>query len=113
MNEHRRPICCTRDLNLGHQIVKVAIYNPYLHDDHDEEYWCAYEISEPISRSSYAIGGDSAQALFLAMQKVGVDLYTSDSYKGGLLTWPGGVVPGDLGFPVPRGVRDLLPPELQ
>ena len=113
MNEYQRIVCCTRDLRLGDRIVKVTIYNPYLHDHHDEEFWCEYEISQPISKSSYAIGGDSAQALILAMQKVGVDLYASENYKNGLLTWPGGMVAGDLGFPVPRNVNDLLPVEMR
>jgi hypothetical protein len=113
MTENPRPICCERALCFGDQIVKVTIYNPYLHEDYDEEYWCEYEISQPISRSSYTIGGDATQALILALQKAGVDLYASEYYKNGLLTWSGGMVPGDLGFPVPSGLQDLLPVEMR
>lgn len=40
---------------------------------------------------------------------VGAELYCSDEYEGGRLTWDCGTVKGDLGFPVPPSIQDVLP----
>lgn len=68
---------------------------------------CAYEIGWPDgSRASAAYGVDAVQALELAMQKIGIELYMSDAHEAGALVWerPG----GGYGFPLPVNARDLL-----
>ncbi|MGO8741925.1 MAG: hypothetical protein ACLQUR_05935 [Limisphaerales bacterium] len=40
---------------------------------------------------------------------VGAELYCSEEYENGRLTWDCGAVKGDLGFPVPENIRDVLP----
>lgn len=75
-----------------------------------EDYRCDYEIAGIGSvKRSYAYGVDSVQALVLALQKIGAFLYTSDEWSGGRLSWQGGAVEGDLGFPVPDIIRDIPP----
>ncbi len=46
------------------------------------------------------------QALLLALQSIGTDLYTSAEAKEGRLTWFGSP---NLGFPVPDIIADLVP----
>lgn len=51
------------------------------------------------------VGFDSAQALLLALQMIGTDLYTSTYHKAGLIFFQ---EPGKgYGFPVPATIRDL------
>ncbi|SFT08516.1 hypothetical protein SAMN04487845_11562 [Methylobacterium sp. yr668] len=61
----------------------------------------------PSSReTSFGAGADALQALHLAMQKIGLDLYVSAANKAGVLIWE---KPGDgYGFPIPKNGRDLL-----
>lgn len=69
---------------------------------------CEYEIDWPTAtRRSSAGGVDSVQALTLAMQKVGTELYASPYHEARTLTFDG---PGKgYGFPVPKPLRkDLI-----
>jgi hypothetical protein len=68
---------------------------------------CRYQIGWPEStRENLAYGVDAIQAMILALQKVGIELYTSDAHKSGRLVWHN---PGEgYGFPVSQNVRDLL-----
>ncbi len=53
-----------------------------------------------------AWGIDSVQAILLAFQMIGADLYTSSYHKSGQLIFQ---EPGQgYGFPVPENLRDLL-----
>jgi hypothetical protein len=83
--------------------VPVSIYLPI--DKHD--HWsCDYEIGWPDRRRrGKANGIDAVQALLIAMQMVGIELYTSEAHKSGNLKLdePG----GGYGFPLSYGVRDL------
>jgi hypothetical protein len=68
---------------------------------------CRYEIGwpeGPIER--YGMGIDAVQALLIALQMIGAELYTSDHHNAGRLQWlaPG----GGYGFPVANVIRDLL-----
>ncbi len=68
---------------------------------------CDYEIGWPEgAKKSRAAGFDAVQALQLALQKIGTELYTSEHHKSGSLksqdSWNG------YGFPVPASIRDLL-----
>jgi len=84
--------------------VEIRIFVPRFESDH----WsCGYEIDWPEgTRKGEARGHDSVQALLLALELVGSELYTSDYHKAGNLasgdSWNG------YGFPVPRNLRDLL-----
>ncbi|MDB5588091.1 hypothetical protein ABIB57_000868 [Devosia sp. UYZn731] len=53
-----------------------------------------------------AHGQDGVQALLIAMQKIGIELYSSSYHRAGnlMLDRPG----SGYGFPVPPIMRDLL-----
>jgi hypothetical protein len=84
--------------------ISVRIFLPEV----DNEGWrCAYEIDWPDGKRSSAAGGaDSVQALFLALQKIGVEIYTSDYHRQGQLSWF--EAHQGYGFPVAKNLRDLL-----
>jgi hypothetical protein len=68
---------------------------------------CAYEIDWPGAPRKRDISGlDSMQALFLALQAIGTDLYTSEHHRAGELVWE--QEGRGYGFPVPKTIRDLL-----
>ena len=68
---------------------------------------CRYEIDWPEGRQVMEVGGiDSAQAILLAFQMIGADIYTSNYHKFGRLMFE---APGQgYGFPVPESIRHLL-----
>jgi hypothetical protein len=68
---------------------------------------CRYEIDWPDKKHALDVGGfDSAQALILALQTIGAEIYTSSYHKAGKLFFDG---PGNgYGFPVVPTLRDLL-----
>ena len=74
----------------------------------DGNHWsCAYEIDWPEGTRKFAASGlDSMQALILALNMIGSEIYTSDYHKAGNLSsgeaWEG------YGFPLPQNLRDLL-----
>jgi hypothetical protein len=73
------------------------------------DYKCGYQIVGIGSgKVRYIFGADSMQALVLALQAIGVDLYTSEAAKEGRLTSYGS---RNLGFPVPDIIADLVPKE--
>ncbi|HEV7259124.1 MAG TPA: hypothetical protein VGN82_15195 [Bosea sp. (in: a-proteobacteria)] len=68
---------------------------------------CRYRIGWPEgAHEGFGYGVDATQALLLAMEAIGTDLYTSDHHRSGQLRWH------DLGagyeYPVPKTIRDLL-----
>ena len=73
----------------------------------DRDWSCLYRIDwpdGPYTGSGYGI--DATQALLLALQAIGTDIYTSDYHRSGRLRW---LVPGDgYGFPVPATISHLL-----
>jgi hypothetical protein len=73
------------------------------------DWYCPFEkLGIGSGRIKHAMGVDAMQALVLVLQMVGTELYTSGEYKAGRLEWDCGVN-GDLGFPVPDIIRDVLP----
>jgi hypothetical protein len=68
---------------------------------------CQYQIGWPEGKEIREIWGvDSMQAIFLALQAIGSDIYTSSYHQNGSLFFE---EPGKgYGFPVPSGLRDLL-----
>ncbi len=83
--------------------VPVRIYAPVDKQDH----WrCEYEVGWPAAaRRGWAAGTDAVQSLLLAMQKLAVDIYTSEAHESGQLKWerPG----GGYGLPIVPGLGDL------
>ena len=68
---------------------------------------CRFEIDWPDGHDVKTIYGvDKFQAIHLAMQCIGVLLYTSEAHRSGKLFWE---EPGrGYGFPVTKNLRDLL-----
>lgn len=98
----------TRTLKLrsstGDRDVPIIIFAP----ERDGPAWkCGYEIRWPERTwSSHAGGLDSTQALVLALQKIGIEIYYSDHHKSGRLFLDS---PGNgYGFPLPPCARDVM-----
>lgn len=101
-------IIANRSLKLCHMHseieVLVRVYAPEFRDD---DWSCKYEIGWPQgTREGCAFGIDSAQALFVALQKIGTEIYASDYHQSGNLMWSERA--RGYGFPVPQNLRDLL-----
>lgn len=87
--------------------VPVRLYAPV---EEGPRIWYAWtEIDWPDGLHGIrAYGVDAMQALILALNMIGIHLYTSGYHEDGVLSW---AAPGDgrgYGFPVPSGIRDLL-----
>jgi hypothetical protein len=84
--------------------IEVRIFQPQARQGH----WCCdYEIDWPEGTHKFSAGGaDSMQALIIALNMIGAEIYTSNYHKSGDLrssdSWKG------YGFPVPKNIRDLL-----
>jgi hypothetical protein len=88
----------------GDASVEVSIFVP----EPDGGSWtCRYEIGWPHGKwESFGAGVDAMQALTIALQKIGVEIYFSEYHKSGQLFWD---KPGNgYGFPVPPSARDVL-----
>jgi hypothetical protein len=102
-------ITANRSLKLVHANgpdvdVAVRIFAP---ESNGSDWSCQYEIDWPEgTRKGLAMGIDSVQALLFALEKVGVEIYTSDHHRSGKLMWHG--PERGYGFPVPQNLRDLL-----
>jgi len=102
-------IIATRILTLrtdsGDVDVPVDIHKP---EPIDARWRCAYEIGWPGgARRMFGAGEDAVQALYAAMQNIGIELYTSEAHKAGRLGY-GGAMNNGYGFPLAKNVRDLL-----
>jgi hypothetical protein len=84
--------------------VAVRLFAP----EFDGVSWvCRYQIDWPHGRrTGFAAGLDSVQALHLTMQKIGIDIYTSEYHATGRLAWE--KQGAGYGFPVPKNARDVL-----
>lgn len=85
--------------------VEVTISPPRA--EPDGSWSCIYSIGCPSQpRTGKAVGIDAVQALQLALQLVGAELYASPYHASGQLCWER---PGQgYGFPVPQTIRDML-----
>lgn len=86
--------------------VTVSIGAPKPYPD-GKDFYCPFRIEGlGDDRVKYAGGVDSIQALQLAMQRIGVELYASPRAPD--LRW---IDPDDLdlGFPVPDNLSDMVP----
>ena len=85
--------------------VEIRIFAPQLQPE--GSWGCRFEIAWPDRPKDMTVYGfDRMQALVLALQTIGVQIYTSEYHESGNLFWekPGN---GD-GFPVAPTLRDLL-----
>jgi hypothetical protein len=85
--------------------IPIRIFAPV---QKEADAWsCQYQIGWPEGREAREIWGvDSMQAVVLAIEAIGSDIYTSTYHKAGVLFFDG---PGKgYGFPVPGSLRDLL-----
>jgi hypothetical protein len=98
---HRR---LTTSSPLGDTEVSIRLFKP---EEVDGAWICQYEIDWPSRKQSgFAAGIDSIQALLLALQKIGVEIYTSAYHQAGSLKW---FEPTEgYGFPITHNLRDLL-----
>ena len=71
-------------------------------------YWsCSYSIGWPDRpKVAEARGADGIQALYLAMERIALDLYASEHHRSGRLSWQ--KQGRGYGFPVPKSARDEL-----
>jgi hypothetical protein len=88
----------------GDTEVPVRLFQP----ENDEGMWiCRCEIDWPSQkRSHFAGSADSFQALILALQMIGAEIYASAYHKAGSLKWFERY--RGYGFPVGCNLRDLL-----
>jgi uncharacterized protein DUF6968 len=103
-------VIATRELALdGNQKVEILIGKPQRCQDGID--WCCPHQTLGIGSGKVrcAIGVDTIQATIFALSMVGAGLYCSQEYRDGRLSWDCGAVKGDLGFPVPENIRDVLP----
>lgn len=71
------------------------------------DWMCRFDIGWPEGKAErWGTGVDAVQALVMALQMVGVEVYASRHHESGRLRWLAG---GEgYGFPVSNSVRDLL-----
>lgn len=85
--------------------VPIVLHVP---TEADRCWECRYSIGWPEGeRTGVVRGYDGMQALYLAMQKIAVELYCSPYHASGVLQWD---KPGrGYGFPMPKdGYQDLI-----
>jgi hypothetical protein len=94
----------TVSLPSGDKQVPVTLAMPERSAD---DWVCKYQIDWPDRpKNLFARGYDALQAVHLAMQMIGADLYTSFYHEQGKLRWG---KPGEgYGFPVTPSLRHLL-----
>lgn len=101
-------IIATRTLKLltqtGSIDVPIRIFAP---EPARIDWACRFEIDWPEGRlERFAEGVDAVQALLLALQMIGAQLYASSQHESGRLMW---LEPArGYGFPVPQSMRDML-----
>ena len=84
--------------------IPIRIHAP---ERADVGWICRFEIGWPEGTAErWGAGSDQVQALLIAMQMIGSEIYTSQHHESGHLAW---LSPGrGYGFPVPNNIRDLL-----
>ncbi len=90
--------------NTGDIEIPIRIFAP----KHEGTSWsCKLEVDWPDGTLTMAAGGvDAVQALELALNIIGAQIYASDHHASGKLMW---LEPGKgYGFPVTHNIRDML-----
>jgi uncharacterized protein DUF6968 len=84
--------------------IPIRIFAP---EQKDDDWVCRYEIDWPEGTQTMEAGGiDSVQALVVALQMIGADIYSSSYHKTGKLFLD--ERGNGYGFPVASSLRDLL-----
>lgn len=84
--------------------ISVRIFAP---EKQDNAWSCRYEIDWPEgTQIMNSWGADAVQALVLALQMIGADIYSSSYHKTGKLMID--APDKGYGFPVPSSLRDML-----
>jgi uncharacterized protein DUF6968 len=79
------------------QSVKLEMFPPVVHG---REWACRFTLrGGSFNMDAEIFGADSMQAAYLAMQIAATNLYASDEWEAGQLTWLG---MRDLGMPLPK-----------
>jgi len=102
-------IIASRSLQLqtSNGIVEIPIHIHSPLQTKQGSWICHYEIGWPDGKWSMdAAGHDAVQAVTIALQMIGSELYTSDYHNSGQLFWERRGA--GYGFPVPVTLRDLL-----
>lgn len=87
------------------KVIIINLYKPLY--DQKRGWGCKYEILWPDEpRFMTAYGFSEFQAIFIAMQMIGAEIYISDYHEAGLLHVDG--QEKGYGFPVPKNCRELL-----
>jgi hypothetical protein len=99
-------IIATRTLVLRDRNVEIPI-RIHAPERAEVDWICRFEIEWPEGRADrWGAGSDAVQALLIALQMIGAEIYTSRHHELGHLMW---LAPGrGYGFPVARNIRDLL-----
>ena len=85
-------------------MLEIRLFEPVSDDGASS---CRYEIDWPSgTKNGRAVGVDGIQAIVVALQKIGIALYTSEYHKNAQLAWS--AAGSGYGFPVPSNARDLL-----
>jgi hypothetical protein len=88
-------------------VIAVKIGNPKKLSGHDD-YKCENQICGLKNNNiKHACGIDSLQALMLALERVGAEIYTYQDHKDGRLRWAGDES-GLLGLPIPNNIEDII-----
>lgn len=101
-------LIATRVLKLRHPTgdveIPVRIFAP---EQREVDWACRLEVDWPDGKFEIAARGiDAVQALYLALQLAGAQIYSSAHHASGKLAW---LESGKgYGFPVPNNLRDLL-----
>ena len=101
-------LIATRVITLIQNLDKIPVEVRLFAPTKEEADWiCRYEIDWPYAqRASFAAGLDSMQAVYLAQQKIGIDIYMSHYHAEGSIYWQ--TPKSGYGFPVPRNGRVFL-----
>jgi|EndMetStandDraft_8_1072994.scaffolds.fasta_scaffold220329_2 hypothetical protein len=84
--------------------IPIRILAP---EDNGKKWICRFEIEWPEGKAArWGIGGDAIEALFHALQMIGIEIYGSDHHRSGRLMWLAEST--GYGFPVTKNIRDLL-----
>jgi uncharacterized protein DUF6968 len=101
-------IIATRTLQLRSEPrdidIPIRIFAP---EETGNRWICRFEISWPEGKAErWGSGVDAIDALFSALQMIGIEVYGSVYHQSGRLVW---LAEGaGYGFPVTNNIRDLL-----
>jgi len=101
-------VIATRIFKLKNDKTVTAVIGKPKEFPEGNDYYCPYQIigigNEKIKRAG---GVDAIQAIMLTLERIGIELYTSDEYKTGVLMWDC-ATEKELGLPINDTIKDEL-----